>query len=236
MKPLRGKAGPAALALVAWSCGIVPVARGEAPRVVAEEVREFDILVKDKPVGASMMRISDADDGTTRVATEVNVKLNYLVYVYRYEFHGQETWRGGRLVSADNRAMDDGKRFSARVSIDAGGAAIKANGRAQRVAAVEMTTNYWHVPDMAKGAKFSLMNADRGSVHAVTIQPVGVDKVVVDRQEIECTHYRIRGEIEADVWFDRQGRAVRQKSIEDGYPTELVMRHISTAPARTARR
>lgn len=235
MKLCCWKTALAALPLLAGSCALLSAAHGENSRPASDEVREFEILVKDKPAGTSTVRISDAD-GTTRVATDVSVKLNYLVYVYRYEFHGEETWRGERLISADNRATDDGRNFSARVTIDRNGALIEADGRTSRVASVDMTTNYWRAPDLAGGTCFSLMNADRGTMHNVTIQCAGHEKVVVDRQEIECTRYRVGGEVEADLWFDRQGRVVRQKSVEDGYPTEVVLRRIRPGPARTARR
>jgi len=220
----------------ALSWGVASSAFADGPRVSAEEVREFEILVKDKPVGTSTIRIRNLDDGTTRVATEVNVKLNYLVYVYRYEFHGDELWRGNRLLSAQNRATDDGKEFAARLVVSPGGSSIEANGRARRGPVIAMTTNYWRTPELVPGTKINLMNADRGTVHSVTVEVVGQEKIVVDRQVIECTHYRLGGDLEAEFWSDPLNRIVRQKSVEDGYPTEVRLTRISAAPTRTAQR
>jgi hypothetical protein len=220
----------------ALTAGLGSSASADGPRIAAEEVREFEILVKDKPAGTSTIRITNLEDGTTRVATDVKVKLNYLVYVYRYEFHGDETWRGDRLMSAENRATDDGKEFAARLVVNPGGSSIEANGRSRRGPVIAMTTNYWRTPNLAQGTKINLMNGDRGTVHSVTIGVVGQEQIVVDRQVIECAHYRLGGDLEAELWFDPLNRIVRQKSVEDGYPTEVRLTRISAAPTRTAQR
>ena len=67
--------------------------------------------------------------GLTRVSTEAAVKFDYLVYVYRYEFHGREIWRANRLAWVDNRAVDAGKALRVRATIEGNGSTIEANGR-----------------------------------------------------------------------------------------------------------
>lgn len=201
-----------------------------------EEIREFDVLVKGKPAGKSTLRITDAADGATQVTTEVKVELNYLVYVYRYEYHGRETWRDGRLVSAENRATDDGQQFVARAQSGTRGARIESNGQIRNVPGIDLTTNYWRGPDLAGKSDFSIMNADRGTLHAVRVERIGSEQVLVGRQRIACTHLRVSGETEADLWVDGNNRLVRQNTVEDGYPTELRLTRITRAPQRTAER
>lgn len=212
-----------------------PAAPPSTPPAV-EEVREFEVFIKDKPAGKSTMRITDAADGAIQVATEVKVELNYLVYVYRYDYHGRETWRGGRLVSAENRATDDGQQFAARLQAGARGARIESNGQVRTVPTVDLSTNYWCGPDLARGAEFSVMNADRGTLHAVRVERIGAERVVVGGRPIACTHLRISGETEADLWVDRGNRLVRQKTVEDGYPTELRLARITRVAPRVADR
>jgi hypothetical protein len=211
-----------------------PPAAAAPPSV--EEVREFDVFVKDKPAGKSTLRITDTADGTTQVATDVKVELNYLVYVYRYQFRGRETWRNGRLALAENRATDDGHEFVARVQAGSRGARIEANGQARSAPAVDLTTNYWRGPDLTGGQKFSFMNADRGTLHAVRVERLGPEQVAVGRQKIACTHLRVSGETKAELWVDSLNRLVRQKTVEDGYPTELRLTRITRAASRTADR
>lgn len=210
-------------------------ANGQSASRPQDEVREFDIFVKGKPAGKSTLRIVDADDGLTRVVTEVNVKLDYLVYVYRYEFRGQETWRGDRLLATDNRSVDDGRKLAARAHVDENGSRFECNGRRSAGPPIDMTTNYWRAP-LAPGRRLLLMNADRGTIYSVLAERVGEEPLTIGRQRIDCTHYRIRGETEAELWFDGQNRIVRQKSIEDGYPTELRLTRVSRHQPVAARR
>lgn len=203
-------------------------ARGaESPPATAEELREFEILVKGKPAGTSALRISEHGDGTTRVATDVRVKLNYVVYVYRYEFHGQEIWRGGHLLSTENHATDDGKKLQVRAKVEGRGCTIETQGRTTTASAIDMTTNYWQAPDLARTRTFSFMNADQGTIYSATVERIGREQVAVGGRKVDCTHYRISGDTAADLWFDHRNRIVRQASVEDGYPTELRLTRIS---------
>ncbi|HUY35149.1 MAG TPA: DUF6134 family protein [Pirellulales bacterium] len=217
-------------------CFVAQAADGPTSPVVAEEFREFEVFVKDKPAGKSTIRITETADGATRVDTEASVKLDYFVYVYRYEFHGRETWREGRLVSTENRATDDGKKLIVRARLGAGGSTIETNGKARAAPRFDMTTNYWRAPDMSRRSKQSFMNADQGTLHSVEIRAMGAERVMVDRRRIDCAHLRVSGEIEADLWFDDQDRIVGRKTIEDGYPTELRLVRVSRSAARTATR
>jgi hypothetical protein len=209
---------------------------GQTLHAEIEEVREFEVFVKDKPAGKSTIRITETADGTTQVDTEASVELNYFVYVYRYDFHGRETWREGRLVSTENRATDDGKSFHVRARAGARGSTVETNGKTRAAPLIDMTTNYWRAPDMSQRSKQSFMNADRGTVHSVEIRAIGADQVTVDGRRIDCTHVRLSGEIEADLWFDDQDRIVGQKTIEDGYPTELRLKRVRRNRVRAAAR
>jgi hypothetical protein len=230
--------GNAATWLTAIFCslagGLVEPAHGQA--LVCEEVRQLDVYVKDKPAGTTIIRISDLDDGTTRVDTEVNVKLSFVVFAYRYEFFGQETWRDNRLISTENRATDDGKKFVARAQVDANGFRVEANGRGRGEPVIDMTTNFWHAPKLSAERTLALLNADRGIIHMAKVERLAPESLAVGSQWVNCSHYRFGGDVQAELWFDGQERIVRQKSIEDGYPTELRLTHITREVPRTAQR
>lgn len=217
--------------LLAWGT-LMALSQAANPQTVHEELRDFEILVQGKPAGASTLRITERDDGTTRVETKAHVKLNYLVYVYRYEFHGQETWRGNRMLSAENRATDDGKKFHVHARVDDRGGVIESQGRTNKAPTIDMTTNYWRAPDLSRSRTFSYMNADRGTLHAVSVERLGREPVTIGGQRIDCTHYRVSGDAEAELWFDGRNRIVRQTSVEDGYPTELRLTRIQSNQVR----
>ena len=207
-----------------WLC---PIARGQSPPVRAEEVREYEILVKGKPAGSATTRITDTNDGLTAVSTDAAVAIDFVVYTYRYEFHGREVWRGNRLTSVDVRAVDGNAQFATRARIDMQGSTIEIPGkRPQAGPALAMTTNYWHAPPASKGNAFALLDADQGAVHAGRIEDVASEQLLLAGRKIDCTHYRLGGDLPADLWFDDQDRIVRQKSLEQGHWMELRLKQI----------
>ncbi|HEX7377321.1 MAG TPA: DUF6134 family protein [Pirellulales bacterium] len=211
-----------------------PAAQGQ--NVVNEEAREFDIFVKDKPAGTCVIRISDLDDGTTRMTSEVNVKLNVVVFTYQYQFSGQELWRGDRLLSTSNQATDGGKKFDAKASADQGGFHIEANGRRHDAAVIDMTTNYWRPPQPRPDGSLTLMDADRGAIRAAKVERLPNEAIAFGRQQVTCSHYRLSGDVHSELWFDGQNRIVRQKGLEEGHRTEVRLTRITRQTPRMAAR
>ena len=62
------------------------------------------------------------------------------------------------------------------------------------------------------------------------------EPLAIGRQQVTCSRYRLSGDLEADLWFDGQNRIVRQKTIEDGYPTEVRLTRVHRPSPRTAQR
>ena len=219
---------------VCWFiCAVVgsalcPLAFGQSPHVRAEEVREYEILVKGRPAGNATTRITDTDDGLTSVSTDAAVTLDYVVYAYRYEYHGVEVWQGDQLASVDARAIDGGAKLATHARCDSRGSIIEVPGKSPQAApALTMTTNYWHAPAMRKGSVLQLLDADQGAVHAEQIEDVASEQLSVGGCTTHCTHYRLSGDLAADLWFDDQQRLVRRQSTEDGRPVEARLTRIT---------
>jgi hypothetical protein len=204
---------------------------GQSSHVLTEEVREFEILVKERPAGTKTIRITDTDNGLTTVSTEANVDLNYVLYSYHYEFHGQEVWQGNRLVSVENHAIDGGTQLTTRARINSSGSTIENSGKSAVLGPVlSITTNYWRAPEGSKRGELKLLDADQGTVHTDQIIDITSEQIVIGGHPIDCTHYHLGNELVADLWFDSQHRLVQQRSIEDGYPVQIRLTRITTNP------
>jgi Family of unknown function (DUF6134) len=213
------------------------LAYGQPPQVRAEETRDFEILVKGKPAGNMTAKITDTDDGRTTISTDAAVMLDYVVYKYRYEFHGREVWQGNQLATVDARAVDGGTQLATHVQNDSRGSTIEIPGTsAQPGPALAMTTNYWHAPTMAKGSVVQVLDADQGMVHAVRIEDVAAEQLVLAGRNIACTHYHLGGDLAADLWFDGEQRLVQEQTTEDGRPVETRLTRITSGSQEAARR
>jgi hypothetical protein len=202
---------------------------GQTPRVLADEIRDFEIVVGGKPTGKSQIRITETADGVTVVSTDVTVKFDFILYVYRYELRSKETWQGNRLAWVDNRATDAGKKLVVRAKVDSQGSIIEVNGKAAKKGPVlEMTTNFWRCPDAVGRGSLSFMDVDQGTVLAAKLEYVGPDQITIAGNKLPCSHYRLRGGVEADLWFDGQRRLVRQRTVEQGFSTEIRLARLTT--------
>ena len=224
--------------LAAWGLVLLALsaARAESPRVVADELREFEVFVQDKQIGTNQVRITETDDGATTVKQDVAVKCDLLVYVYRYELHGRETWRGNQLINVDNQGVDNGTPVSVRAKVDSQRSSIEISGKAATKGPVlAMTTNFWRCPTI-KSARLSFLDVDKGTVVTATLENLGADQVTCGGEKASCTHYRMKGDVNAELWFDDRGRLVRQHTVEMGMSTQLRLVRITTKSGEVARR
>jgi hypothetical protein len=194
----------------------------------AEEVRDYDVLVRQKPVGKVSIHIKTNRDGTTVSTTDTSVEATFFFITYRYQFHGREIWQGDRFVQLDSRTNDDGKALAVTAVVDGNGSRVDVRGSAARRGPIlTMTSNYWRAPDpRTTAAQFSIIDADTGALFAVKLQHLGAEAVSVEGQKITCEHCRVSGDTAAEVWFDEHGRLVRQETVEQGYVTELRLSRV----------
>ena len=223
------------LALVASVCLLVtwnPVVGSAAPPVPVasvtkmSEVREFDILVDDKLAGTHRLSISSRGDVTT-ARIESDVKIDLIVYVYTYKFRATEVWREDRLAQIDVHCADGGKRTALTAKSDGVNCQVVLNGRQQVTDRSTMTTAYWRLPAAVDQQRaVSILDVETGIAKLGTIERIGRATLKVEDRPIACRHFNVTGSSPADLWFDDQDRLVRQKSVENGHPTELRLRRI----------
>ena len=231
MKAIRKFPLVLVLTLVASLAAIGAGPLSAAELTGGKEVREFEILLKGKPTGSSKITIQQQPGERTFVTVDAAVEVNVVVYVYKYEFHGTQTWVADRLEKFDSSTVDGGKKSSLTGVVTPQKSDIVLNNN-KRITApvVAMTTDYWRLPAMRAGEEFvTAIDASTGTAKKVRINRVAEAKVPLGNTMIPCTEYRLTGDVDAHVWLDAQGRVVRQQSVEDGHPTELRLTKIYMA-------
>ena len=193
---------------------VAPPARGQEPRLLADEVREYETVIKGKTAGKTLTRITEFDDGATVAVINANIKIDSWFHNYQYEFHGREIWRGGELLHADGHATEDGKKRSVTATVNGRGSIIELPGKPQQTAPkLAVTTTYWRLPDMPAGTNnLAIMDADSGALETGWFKRVGPEKITVDGRTIACVHFRVVGAAKAELWFDDHSRLVRQQT------------------------
>lgn len=199
------------------------------------EIREFRVIVDGKPQGSHRLRIAEGDRQATTVRVDAEVKIDFLVYTYAYVIHAEESWKDGRLRQTTARIEDGAKRAKISATVGVKGTELNFNGQARTGRAAVLSSIFWSLPpEDVRPQAFVLLDVDTGELREARLEQRERASVKTAGSTIECTHYRVSGGAQADLWFDAAGRLVRQESIEDGHRTVLSLTAIQREPARAA--
>jgi hypothetical protein len=193
------------------------------------EARDYQISVDGKRGGESHFRIARRDDGSTVVTCQADVSVRYALglYTYRYTYRGTEVWKDSRLVRLTSTANDDGKQYAVRAERDGNGIRVTVNGEEATARADVWTTSYWQLPPTPfRNNNVPLLDADTAKRMAGRLDYVGTSRVRVGGQVVDCAHYRLTGDVRAELYYDGQERLVRQETQEQGHPTVIELLRI----------
>ncbi len=208
----------AVLSIPAWS----------AAHAADSETREFNVYVDGKRAGAASMTIARADDGTTTVAADTEVKVKVLgLNAYSYVYRGQETWKGGKLQKLESTCNDDGKRFVVSAAAETGGIRIRVNNQERMVSSDIWLTSYWNRPDKkVLDQTIPIVDADTGRDLEGKVTFVGQEQLNLAGQVQNVLHYKLAGKLNVDLWYDSSDRLVRQEWVEEGHKTLLELNRL----------
>jgi hypothetical protein len=117
------------------------------------------------------------------------------------------------------------------------------NGKAYAADPDVWVTSYWQIPERLADAANEdrgtirrtsartpkgprtvlLLDSDQGKLLRGKLKSMGEETLTVAGRPQTCTHYRITGDVEVDVWYDASRRLVRQESVESGHKTLLEL-------------
>jgi hypothetical protein len=186
------------------------------------ETRDYQVVVDNKPAGHFHLTVSPAPDGKTVVNAEAAVRVRLGLYVYTYRYNGTEVWAGDRLERSHGHSADGGKKHTVAAVMQGDRATITVDGNSRTDLPCSWTTTHWRLPPQAKqDATLAVLDVDAGKRLQARLQRIETVRLNVAGQVRDCTHYRVSGGDEAEMWFDENNRLVRQFTIEDGHRTEL---------------
>ena len=189
-----------------------------------EERRTYTVRVDNKQAGTLSLTIQTDAAGTTTVTSQADATVKLAVITFRYSFRGSEVWKNGVLQQMATSTNDDGKKHSLSAQITRDGLHVKADGREFLVKGQPWPTTYWRLPpENQRGPAVGLLDADTGKVIEAKLTRVGVEKINVLGQAVDCAHWKLTGGVQVDLWFDGADRMVRQESVEDGHRTVIEL-------------
>ena len=81
--------------------------------------------------------------------------------------------------------------------------------------------------DREKPITVALLDSDKGLKLRGELQYVGPEMLTVGGKRQSCGHYRIAGEVQVDLWYDKAQRLVRQEGVDSGHKTLLELTRLT---------
>lgn len=166
----------------------------------------FDVMRNGRDIGDYVVSFrGKGDDLTVNVATDVLVKVPVIgVSAYRFKQASTETWRGGRLAALTSRTDDNGTPHDISV------------GTTSLIPA-----SLW-IADLVRSEQ--VLNAIDGSSDAIRVQNLGSEAVQTGSGTVRAKHYRVRGGLERDLWYEGAKLVHVRFTAEDGSQVDYTLR------------
>lgn len=239
----------ASLRLRLWStlaCAIIAVLTlilpagsllAASPVMVAQQMREFDILIDGKPCGQSRMLISEYEDGHASVVTAGKIRLNLILFTFEYELRETEVWHGENFLRAETEVNNNGTKSKVTLKTNKGGSKISKDGKEATGPTFSFSNNYWRVPgDAHLSKKVHVLESETGDAKVCTLERGEPSSLTIQGEKLACRRYHLKGDLQVEFAFDDQGRLAYQKTKKLGRLAELKLKSIKPIEVTVAER
>ena len=213
--------------------GSLALPAAEPPRAAKSHVREFDIFVDGSKVGTSRLAVAEHPDGRTVATTDANIKITVLFYTYTHRYRGSESWQAGQPRKIEGRTNAGTDVLTVKAVTEASNTLLTVDEEPPRTGpAIHCTTSFWCWPaSLDKVRSLHLLNVDKGETLIAACEKIGDEQILVGTRIINCTHYKLTGGTETELWFDTDRHLVQKKSLEEGHRAELRLQSITRIEA-----
>jgi hypothetical protein len=147
------------------------------------------------------------EDGALTVRSVLDLVVKLLgIPVYRYKYQSNEVWRDGTLTRLDSSIDDNGTPSKVEARQDDGKLTVAGSKGHETVTGPILPSTHWN-PQTIEADR--LLNTLDGKIETVKLVPEGVESVPVGNGQVQATHYRYTGDIQAESWYDAAGHWVK---------------------------
>ncbi|MTJ83019.1 MAG: hypothetical protein F8N37_18705 [Telmatospirillum sp.] len=207
------RATPAGFMVAMLVClGTGAASAGEQP-----ETLDFALFRDGQAFGHHSFRIYRDGDRTV-VASTASASVTLGPFrVFSYDYDSEEVWDGDHLLSLTARTDDSGAKYAVRAGLGPDGLKVSVGGRQQTVPAAVLPTSFWTRAAMTAPA---LLDTRTGDVDHVEIAALGSETDPSAGGVLD--HYRLSGDLAADLWYDRDGLLARAHFLVRGADIDYV--------------
>lgn len=184
-------------------------------------VIDFTVLRKGKPFGSHVLTFDRAEDGELTVTTDVDLDVKFgPITAFKYRLDSVERWVDDKLVSLNGICNNDGKKAKVAAEAEAGLLSVTSSEFNGDISTDIIPSSHWNILQMYQNR---MISTESGELLDIDVETIGRDTVKVGTRSVEATHYRLKSDINVDLWYDDQSRWVKLTFETKGQNIEYVL-------------
>jgi len=184
----------------------------------------FTITRNGSAIGSHVYTIDRQGERTVvEIKTDIDFRLLSLP-VYRFKHESHEIWDGDRLVRLVSNTDDNGDPVSLDVRAEGPVLKVGSNDKAVDVDSMAVPASLWN-QDVVRRER--LLDTVNGTVLKTSATDLGDDTVTVAGKEVPARRFRLSGDYDRDLWYDRRDGALLRVQFEatDGSEVAYVRKN-----------
>ena len=190
--------------------------------VPKDGVLAFDIVRNGEAIGTHTYRFDRSGDRTeVRIKTDINFRL-FFIPVYRFEHESKEVWQDGKLNSLESNTNENGTPVKLQVHRDEDSLMVYGEDGNLHVDREIIPASLWNRLVLDRSQTLTTIS---GNVKKFEVEYVGEAELDVRRQKVTTQHFRLTGEFERELWYDKDDVLVGVRfEASDGSTVAYVLK------------
>ena len=193
-----------------------------AAGVPTDGVLAFDIVRNGEAIGTHTYHFDRSDDRTeVRIKTDINFRL-FFIPVYRFEHQSTEIWQDGKLASLESSTNENGTPVKLQVHRDEDSLMVYGEDGNLHVDREIIPASLWNRLVLNRSQTLTTIS---GNVKKFEVDYVGEKELEVRGKKITTQHFRLTGEFERELWYDKDDILVGVRFVaSDGSTVAYVLK------------
>ena len=193
-----------------------------AAGVPKDGVLAFDIVRNGEAIGTHTYHFDRSGDRTeVRIKTDINFRL-FFIPVYRFEHESTEVWQDGKLASLESSTNENGTPVKLQVHRDEDSLMVYGEDGNLHVDREIIPASLWNRLVLNRSQTLTTIS---GNVKKFEVEYVGETELEVRGKKITTQHFRLAGEFERELWYDKDDVLVGVRfEASDGSTVAYVLK------------
>ncbi len=172
------------------------------------QVQRMSFAIMRNAIQIGQHDIAISTEGATTTVdfrTEIQVKVMF-INAYSFSYAGREIWTDNHFASFRSQTNDNGATHTVSAAAGADKIAIIADGARLEAPIGAVPASFWSLDFINR---MDFFHTETGKPLKIAITDLGDEQISTRMGSKRARHFRLRGGLDRDLWFDQTGAPLR---------------------------